>query len=56
MGVPRPAFSKTLHEFQLMFATEAACQKYLAECRWPDGFICPQCGNRSSYEIVKPQR
>jgi transposase-like protein/ribosomal protein L37AE/L43A len=40
-----------LLEFESMFATEEACQKYLAECRWPDGFICPRCGNRSSYEI-----
>lgn len=56
MGVPRPAFPKTLREFQSMFATEEACQKYLAECRWPDGFICPRCGNRSSYEIVKARR
>ena len=56
MGVARPAFPKTLHEFQSMFATEAACQKYLAECRWPHGFVCPRCGNRSSYEIAKPRR
>jgi len=56
MGMPRPTFPKTLREFQSMFATEEACQKYLAECRWPDGFICPRCGNRSSYQIVKLQR
>ena len=56
MGMPRPAFAKTLREFQSMFSTEEACQKYLAECRWPDGFICPRCGNRNSYPIVKPQR
>ena len=56
LGVPRLAFPKTLHEFQSMFAAEAACQKYLAECRWPDGFICPRCGNRSSYEFVKLRR
>ncbi|MBZ5672457.1 MAG: transposase, partial [Acidobacteriia bacterium] len=43
--MPRPAFPKTLREFQSMFATEEACQKYLAECRWPDGFVCPRCGN-----------
>ena len=54
--MPRPAFAKTLREFQSMFSTEEACQKYLAECRWPDGFICPRCGNRNSYPIVKPQR
>jgi transposase-like protein len=54
--MPRPVFPKTLREFQSMFATEEACQEYLAECRWPDGFICPRCGNRSSYEIVKARR
>ena len=54
--MPRPAFLKTLREFQSMFATEEACQKYLAECRWPDGFLCPRCGNRNSYPIVRPQR
>src|SRR5208283_3166320 len=56
MGVPRPAFPKTLREFQSMFASEEACQKYLAQCRWPEGFVCPRCGNRSSYEIVKARR
>ncbi len=53
MGVPRPPFPKTLREFQSILATEEACQKYLAECRWPAGFICPRCGNGASYEIVK---
>lgn len=56
MGVPRPVFPKTLHEFQSMFATEEACQKYLAECRWPEGFACPRCGNRDAYELVKLRR
>jgi transposase-like protein len=56
MGVPRPPFPKTLREFQSLFATEEACEKYLAQCRWPDGFVCPRCGNRSSYEIVKARR
>lgn len=36
--MPRPAFPKTLRQFQSDFATEVACQKYLASCRWPDGF------------------
>jgi transposase-like protein len=56
MGVSRPAFPKTLREFQSMFAPEAACQKYLAQCRWADGFICPLCGSQSSHEIVKARR
>lgn len=24
--------------------TEAACLEYLTRLRWPDGFVCPQCG------------
>src|SRR5712692_2574638 len=40
--MPRPAFPKDLRQFQRQFATEEACQQYLAACRWPDGFVCPQ--------------
>jgi transposase-like protein len=56
MGVPRPPFPKTLREFQSKFATEEACQQYLAACRWPDGFVCPRCGNRRAYELGKLRR
>lgn len=35
-----------LGEFMKRFATEAACQEYLAELRWPEGFVCPKCGCR----------
>lgn len=41
----RASFPKTLIEFQRRFATEAACEDYLVECRWPDGFRCPRCGH-----------
>jgi transposase-like protein len=54
--MPRPPFPKTLREFQSKFATEEACQEYLAACRWPDGFICPRCGDRRAYEVVKLRR
>src|SRR6202047_278849 len=54
--MPRPAFPKTLREFQSEFSSEEACQKYLASCRWPDGFVCPRCGNQSAYELVKLKR
>jgi transposase-like protein len=54
--VARPTFPKTLREFQSQFATEEACQKYLAACRWPDGFMCPRCGHRSAYELMKLRR
>ena len=33
-------------EFEQRFATEEACQEYLCQIRWPEGFICPHCGDR----------
>ena len=54
--MPRPSFPKTLRQFQADFATEEACQQYLAACRWPDGFICPRCGHGRAYELVNQRR
>ena len=54
--MPRPGFPKSLREFQSQFATEEACRHYLAACRWPDGFACPKCGNRSAYEMANFKR
>jgi transposase-like protein len=45
-----------LREFQLEFATEDGCQQYLAACRWPDGFVCPRCGNQRAYALLKLKR
>ncbi len=39
-GVHYPA---DLSEFDLFFADEEACVRYLAGLRWPDGFVCPKC-------------
>ncbi len=49
----RLPFPKNLSEFQRQFATEEACQKYLAMCRWPDGFVCPRCGHDRAYTVTK---
>ena len=54
--MPRPPFPKTLRQFQSDFATEEACERYLALCRWPDGFLCPRCGNRRAYDLVNQRR
>jgi transposase-like protein len=51
--VARPPFPKNLHEFRRQFATEEACERYLAACRWPDGFVCPRCRHRRAYSIAK---
>ena len=36
-------YPKTQVEFDERFATEEACRAYLAQLRWPDGFVCPRC-------------
>jgi transposase-like protein len=51
--VPRPPFPTSLREFQRQFATEEACQQYLAACRWPDGFACRRCGHQRAYTMVR---
>ena len=38
-------FPVTLPEFEKRFGTEKACREYLYKLKWPDGFICPKCGN-----------
>jgi transposase-like protein/predicted RNA-binding Zn-ribbon protein involved in translation (DUF1610 family) len=45
-----------MRDFQRQFATEEACQEYLAACRWPDGFACPRCGERRAYRMKKHRR
>ncbi len=40
-------FPGTFEQFETHFATEEACQQYLARVRWPDGFVCPRCGTQS---------
>lgn len=54
--MPRPGFPKNLREFQRQFASEEACQDYLAACRWPDGFRCPRCGHPRAYRVTTHRR
>lgn len=44
---------KTLLEFQERFATEEACEGYLAEWRWPEGFRCPRCGGAEACRLSR---
>jgi transposase-like protein len=48
----RVPFPTSLRQFQLQFATEEACQEYLAACRWPEGYMCPRCGNGQAYALT----
>jgi hypothetical protein len=40
-------YPRTYQEFLEWFADEPACRRYLARCRWPDGFKCAQCGEKA---------
>ncbi len=45
-------YPKNILEFQQMFATEEACQKYLYQSHWPDGFSCPKCSSTKHYWLM----
>jgi len=40
----------TLAELEAKFPTEDACKSYLQAARWPQGVICPRCGNKEVQE------
>ena len=49
------ALPGSLIEFQQRFPDEAACVGYLFAARWPNGFVCPGCGNGRAWELqTKP--
>ena len=39
------ARARSLNEFQTSFPDETSCAAFLFERRWPQGFICPACGD-----------
>ena len=44
-------YPMTLEEFENRFNTEEACRDYLFLLRWPNGFICPKCGNMKAWAV-----
>jgi transposase-like protein len=42
-------YPKTLLEFERRFSSEEACREYLAALRWPEGFVCPRCGDTRAW-------
>jgi predicted RNA-binding Zn-ribbon protein involved in translation (DUF1610 family)/transposase-like protein len=50
----RPEFPRTLREFRRQFSSDTACWEYLAQSRWPSGFLCPRCGGRKYWVIKVP--
>jgi transposase-like protein len=37
-------------EFEQWFTLEEACQEYLFQLRWPDGFRCPRCQHQRAWK------
>ena len=42
----------SLIKWQKRYGTEEACAAMIVKYRWPHGFICPKCGNDSSWYIT----
>lgn len=40
-------------EFDRAFASEEACQHYLNDLRWPDGFSCPRCKHAKAWPLTR---
>jgi transposase-like protein len=43
-------FPRTLLELERRFANDESCRRYLFALRWPNGFVCPRCGNSKAWE------
>ena len=48
-----PDFPRTIVEFQRHFPDDQACTEYLFASRWPEGFVCPRCGNELAWPVAK---
>jgi len=48
-------YPRTVQEFDEWFATEEKCAAYLAQLRWPDGFVCPGCGGKKQWLTARQQ-
>lgn len=46
-------FPRSLAALEARFTTEAACLEYLATLRWPEGFVCPQCGGGQAWHTAR---
>jgi transposase-like protein len=46
-------YPRTLMEFERQFSTEKACQAYLRNLRWPEGFVCPRCQHTKAWTVRK---
>ncbi len=45
-----------LVEFSTRFSTESACEEYLCQLRWKEGFRCPKCDNTEFMSVRVARR
>lgn len=48
---PKPVHQLTAAQFDALFKTEDDCIRYLIARRWPQGVVCPRCGNPIPTEL-----
>lgn len=46
----------SLSEFIECYGTEALCETALEHARWPDGFVCPECGEQAHSRFLADGR
>jgi hypothetical protein len=46
-------YPRTLMDLEKWFAGEEGCREYLFALRWPEGFVCPRCGERSAWAMSR---
>lgn len=53
MGYPRAGahYPASTGDFHAWFSTDADCLDYLEWLRWPDGFVCPECGHGGGWRM-----
>jgi transposase-like protein len=52
---PKPVHQMTVAQFEAAFPDEEACKAYLVARRWPNGVVCPRCGNPEVYDLKSRQ-
>ena len=45
-------YPRSVGELRSWFATDADCLDYLDWLRWPNGFVCPQCGHAGGWLVA----
>jgi len=45
-------YPRSAGEFRSWLGTDADCLDCLDWLRWPDGFVCPECGHHGGWRVA----